>query len=689
MLHGVVNRMDGLVKHAFPPEMMQERERQLVLALLDCAGVCYDINLTKDRMIGRPVQILAGKTYSILDQIGKPENCRYSEVMQYWLDRMPKEEYEAFAAFADVRNIRARYAAGERLIAHRFWTVDFMGNMMLAQQKIRLYEDVTNGDLLGLVYITNDREQYTLQQKEAALLEKYRNASNRVLFWESIGVNIPGGYHRCSTEDGFRLRFVSDSFLEIVGWSREELATELGNQFLELVAPEDRDFFMSHEPALVKNGRIDLAYRIRRKDGTRRWVQDATVRTEQDGETFYQCTLADITDYVERLNEEKARAEESSLAKTTFLFNASHDIRTPMNAIQGFARIIEENAEDPKVVRDAVRKILQSGDTLMTLLNDVLELSRIERGKEEVEQQPLDMEAHAGKLYEMFAAEMKQAEIRFEMENEVCHPHVLGDDLKLTRIAMNLLSNAKKFTPRGGRVVFGIKETPIDEERAAYSLFVRDTGIGMSHEFQKRAFEQFERERSSTESGISGSGLGLAIIKRLCDLMGGECRLCSALGSGTEITVTIPLRLAREMQQAETTGEENTNLSGRHVLLVEDNEFNREIARYMLESLGMTVDEAENGFEAVELLLHAGLCRYDAVLMDIQMPVMDGYTATREIRRIEEPRLARIPIVAMTANAFRSDVEKCLEIGMDGHLSKPIDMEALAGTLAKCMAKGK
>ncbi len=521
-----------------------------------------------------------------------------------------------------------------------------------------------------------------IQERERQLIEQYEKVSKEAALLESMGAKVPSGYHRCGTGEGFPLLFVSDSFLEAVGWTKEELESELDNKFINVVAPEDREFFMSHEPELVKNGRVSLAYRIVRKDGTRRWIQDSTTRLEKDGQTFYQCTLADIDDYVQKLNAEKAKAEASSLAKSTFLFNASHDIRTPMNAIQGFAHIIEKNADNPQIVLETVHKIQQSSDMLMTLINDILELSRIERGKEDVNSRILNMTAHVNKLYEMFLAEMEKSRIDFRMINSIQHPLVLGDDLKLTRIAMNLLSNAKKFTPAGGTVTFGVQEGDYDGKTASYTLIVKDTGIGMSQEFQERAFEQFERERSTTESGVIGSGLGLAIIKRLTDLMGGSCEIRSKLGKGTEVLVKVTLTLAKEDFQQDDDILMKADFSGKHVLLVEDNEFNREIARYVLESMNFTVDEAENGSVCLDKLLRAAAGQYDLILMDIQMPIMDGYTATKEIRNMKNKEIASLPIVAMTANAFEEDKKRCLEVGMNGHIGKPFEAEALIRELS-------
>ncbi len=659
---------------------MIEHEKQLISALLDSANAYYDINFTQNKILDSAIHRDDGTVCSIKDLEDINGKYTYLDLVKYWGDRIEPEEKVAYYDFYDVEKIKERYENGEKLITFKYWTEDSSGQPMLSVHHIRVFKDVDSDDLLGLAYLTFEKTS------DDIIAEKYKEASNRVLLLENLSVNVPGGYHRCHSSEGFPLAFVSDSFLEVVGWTREQIREELDNKYLNIVAPEDREFFLGHEEELVKNGRVDLTYRIVRRDGSRRWIQDATIMMEKNGEIYYQCTLSDITDYVERLNEEKAKAEASSLAKSTFLFNASHDIRTPMNAISGYARIIAENVNNPEVVSDAVSKILQSSDMLSTLVNDVLEVSRIERGKADVEQRPLDMEEHVDKLHEMFTFEMKQADIEFVVENHIQHPLVIGDDLKLTRIAMNLLSNAKKFTPAGGKVIFGVKETDYDGESAAYTLYVKDTGIGMSREFQKRAFEQFERERSSTETGVIGSGLGLAIIKRLCELMNGEYNIESELGKGTEITVKVPLKLSKEVAATYDENIDYTLFKGKRILLVEDNEFNREIACYTLNNAGFVVEEAENGFIAVDKLLKAKPNYYDLVLMDIQMPIMNGYTATKEIRNIENKEIAAVPIIAMTANAFDEDKQKCISCGMNGHIGKPLDVEVLMKEISKILA---
>ncbi len=501
--------------------------------------------------------------------------------------------------------------------------------------------------------------------------------------FDMVSENIPCGYHRCTVDNCFHLEFVSDNFLEIMGYdSRDEL---LGKPFLDFVVPEDRDLFMNHEPILTRDGKVELVYRIRRKDGTIRWVKDSTMRIHYNGKDTYQCILADITEHVEGLNEARAQAEASNQAKSAFLFNASHDIRTPMNAIQGFANIIAENTANPAVVLDAVQKLKHAGDVLLTLMNDVLELSRIEQGKETVNRQPLDMQNHVEKLYEMMAQEMRDSGINFRVENSIDHPLVFADDLKLTRIAMNFLSNARKFTPAGGQVTFGIQESGYDGTSAAYTLFVQDTGIGMSKEFQEHAFEQFERERTSTVSGVTGSGLGLSITKKLADLVGGTCKIDSELGKGTRMSCCVRLKLAQERDFKPEGDFFSEDLTGKCVLLVEDNDFNREIARYVFEGMGLTVEEAINGVECLDKLCAAPAGHFDFVLMDIQMPVMDGYQATKEVRRHSDPAIARIPIIAMTANAFDEDRKRCLSVGMDGHIAKPMNPETLLKELSRVL----
>ncbi len=541
----------------------------------------------------------------------------------------------------------------------------------------------TSTDKLATLCVCSDMA--TFLRDHSDMEGKIRELLQRELQTASIMNRIPGGYHQCAAEEGYPFLHISESFEEIVGWTKAEIEDNFDNKFWNLVWPEDLDIFTGLITELEDKEQSSVIYRMKRKDGGYRWVQDSTMYVDLGEKSFYQCTIADISEYIEALEEAKLRAEASNRAKSTFLFNVSHDIRTPLNAIKGFTRMLQENSDDGKMVREVLGKIEKSSETLMKLLSDVLELSRIESGKAEVDYSAVNLVDHSDRLYTMLSNEIETADITFIREGNIEDKFVWCDELKLTQIVMNMLSNAKKFTPAGGTIVYGVEQLTNNREGSAdYRIYVRDTGIGMSEEFQQRAFEQFERERTSTDSGVIGSGLGMAIIKRLVDLMGGTCTLSSELGKGTEIAVQFSFRIAKEpeTQKAEESGSV-ISFSGKRVLLVEDNDFNREIARYILENLGILVEEAENGSVAVDMMLKSGAGHFDLVLMDIQMPVMDGYTATQEIRRIKEEAIASVPIIAMTANAFLEDKEKCLNIGMNGHISKPIDADLLMEEIAK------
>ncbi len=571
--------------------------------------------------------------------------------------------------------------------------VELMYRIVRKDGKIRWVKDsTTHVKHAGKEYyqcILTDITSFVSKQEK--IMKRNIELMQKETMLDTIEKNMPGGYHRCSAEKGCPITFMGDYFLDIIGYTREEVAEKFGNLYKNLLWHEDVSKIEKYENMFkqqTNNNIYDTTiYRLNHKDGGYRWVTDSTMLVKSGKESFFQSSISDITEYIEGLNSAKKEAEASNLAKSTFLFNASHDIRTPMNAIKGFAHIIKENVNDPDKIANAIEKIEMASDTLMTLMNDILDLSRIERGKEVVNAKPVYLNKQGKNLYEMFASSMENSGINFNFSNKVKHQYVLCDELKISRIVMNMLSNAKKFTPRGGSVTFGAEELSFDGENVTIRFFTKDTGIGMSEEFKTRAFEQFERAQSSTESGVSGSGLGLSIIKQFVDLMNGEVNIESELGHGTEISVTITFPVIKEKQQKDLPkNTETANISGKRVLLVEDNEFNREIARYILEEMGLYVDEAENGVVCLAKLTSNPAKNYDLVLMDIRMPIMNGYKTTREIRRLENPKTARIPIIAMTANAFEEDKKKCFAVGMDGHIGKPIDTESVIKELTRILA---
>ena len=400
----------------------------------------------------------------------------------------------------------------------------------------------------------------------------------------------------------------------------------------------------------------------------------------------------------EALEREKIRAVEGSLAKSQFLFNMSHDIRTPMNAIIGYTNLALREDAGP-VLRDYLTKIDTSSRHLLALINDILEMSRIESGKIELEYEPADLCAILEEMRDLFAQQMADKQIDFSVHTgQVQHRFVWCDRKNLNRVLLNILSNAFKFTPEAGSVTASVWEIGSAEPGyGAYELRVQDSGIGMSKEFAEKMFTTFERERTSTVSRIEGTGLGLAITKSIVDLMGGTIEVITSPGSGTEVIIRLKLQLAQEndlpaLEKPEAptdTPEAGVDFSKTRLLLAEDNDINREIAVMILTQAGFTVETAVNGRAALEMVAASETGYYDAVLMDIQMPEMDGYQATRAIRALPDEGLARIPILAMTANAFKEDERAAEEAGMQAHIAKPLDVEKMLKTLAKVLAEAK
>ena len=393
-------------------------------------------------------------------------------------------------------------------------------------------------------------------------------------------------------------------------------------------------------------------------------------------------------------------AESASKAKSTFLSNMSHDIRTPMNAIIGFATLALDDIRDGKKVEDYLSKILSSSKHLLGLINDILDMSRIESGKVVLEEQETDLVTTLQELQSIMEGQAKERKLKLHVDySNLRDRHVYCDKTRLNQVMFNLLANAVKFTSEGGSIwltMSQLEPTYEVEDRAIYEIRVKDTGIGMDKAFIKHIFEPFERERTSTVSKIQGTGLGMAITKNIVDMMGGTIEVESQKGVGTEFIIRLELRLQAEAGVANEDGTKQhghaegvAEFAGKRLLLAEDNELNREIACMLLSKYGFVIDTAENGQEAVDLVAASAPGYYDLVLMDIQMPVMDGHEATRKIRSLENKVLAKVPVVAMTANAFDEDRKAAKECGMNGFISKPINMQEVVQALRMCLQDHK
>lgn len=396
------------------------------------------------------------------------------------------------------------------------------------------------------------------------------------------------------------------------------------------------------------------------------------------------------------VEEALVQAENANKAKSTFLSNMSHDIRTPMNAIIGFTSLAQSHIDKQELVKEYLEKIVSASNHLLSLINDILDMSRIESGKIRIQEDEVsikDVIQNAQNLIQSMAEEKNQ---KFVIKTNIFNNYIYCDKLRLNQILFNLLGNAVKFTPVGGEVTLEInqeKEAP--EGYGVYIFKVKDTGIGIAPEFHDKIFEAFEREKATEASGIQGTGLGLAITKNLVNLMGGRINVESELGKGTEFIVKLvfmlqdvedevameELQLQQEIEANARQKEQRNLFANRKLLLVEDNSLNREIAKILLKDEGFIVEEAVNGQEAVEKIQNAKEGEYTLVLMDVQMPIMNGYEATKAIRTLPNRVLANVPILAMTANAFEEEKKKALGCGMNGHISKPIDKNTLFQTI--------
>ena len=393
-----------------------------------------------------------------------------------------------------------------------------------------------------------------------------------------------------------------------------------------------------------------------------------------------------------------AAAEHANKAKTAFLNNMSHDIRTPMNAIIGFTALATAHIDNTELVLDYLKKIHTSGQHLLSLINDVLDMSRIESGSVEIEYAAVHLPDILNDLKTIIQGSSYSRQQKLTIDaQDILHEDIITDKLRLTQVFLNISSNAVKFTPVGGRISICVSEKPCNRDGFTTVIFrVKDNGSGMSPEFREHVFDSFAREHTVTENGIGGTGLGMAIAKNIVDMMGGTIQVESEVGKGTEFTVALECEIAGEAVKQESVpepeelikcenqkpqAESKRSYKGKKALLVEDNELNREIATAILEEIGLDVDIAEDGTDAVNMMSSAEGRKYDLIFMDIQMPKMDGYTATREIRTLDDPKCANTPIIAMTANAFEEDRKKAIKAGMNGHIAKPISADAILENL--------
>ncbi len=509
-----------------------------------------------------------------------------------------------------------------------------------------------------------------------------------------LGELMPGGFFIYRAQEPWDLIYANDTVLRIFGCDTWEEFKELtGGTFRGIVHPEDFEAVqqsIDDQIADSGNGSLDyVEYRIVRKDGSIRWVDDyGHLSCFPDAGPAYYVFIGDITDR-RRAREEKARMEQeleqqrqASQIKSDFLFNVSHDIRTPMNAIMGFSDLARRHLDQPERLAEDLEKVGESSRQMMILIDDLLEMGKLDSGRLTLNNEPCNLKEQMNLALNLFRPAVEKKRLTLTDQFDLPEGNVLLDIGRFQRIMNNLISNAVKFTPSGGS---SARRKEVSESGyGRYEFQIADTGIGMSEEFMGHMYAAFEREESSTRAGTIGAGLGLSIAKNLIDLMGGSISVQSKKGKGTTFTVDLPLKLA-DRASVPRSGEDSApdlRAEGeRRILLVEDIEINRMLAETILEDSGFLVESVPDGCDAVEAVANHPPGYYDLVLMDIQMPVMNGYEATRAIRAMDREDAKRLPILALSANAREEDRRMSLASGMNSHIAKPFDVAGLIAAI--------
>ncbi len=681
--------------------MQLEAERaQFRAALTENAWYSYTLDLD-DGYFREEIYDYSGQP--IIEELGLELPAYYDEVARRY-----KEKYRIVfanskdASIFSLEGLRASFLESKRFsIEYQMTAIDKTVNSL-----VLLAEDPVTGHLIynaAAFDITEKVQEEQARQRmlmdaymvTAALTEEYVN---------TFRVNPDNNSFEI-------LKFDSRSFQNIQAKSFSEY-NKVINDFDETISA----IFRSSSPSEAEANETINAININRilnelekKDYyivNYRQMVNETLTNQQakfiklsDGRII--MAIRNVDDILQREKQQRefvedalAQAKNANRAKTIFLNNMSHDIRTPMNAIIGYTTLALNNLEDKNKVNDYLNKINISSNHLLSLINNVLDMSRIEAGKFNVEVNETSIDDVIREIRTIVLAELKKHNLNHSFEiKDLKNTRILCDRLRLNQVLLNCISNAIKFTPANGRVDIILSQLPSDRAGyGKYEFIVRDTGIGMSKEFAEHIFEPFSREQNSTGSGIQGTGLGMSITKNIVDMMGGEISVTSKKGEGTELVIkfSFPLvgnNIIKKKNTSVTLKNDNTQkeniLMGVKILLVEDNELNREIAEEILSEYGALIEIAIDGSEAVEIISNSSPNRFDLVLMDVQMPVMDGYTATKSIRSLEDAKKASIPIIAMTANAFEEDKKLAYDAGMNSHVSKPINVEQLIDEIKK------
>ena len=667
-----------------------------VFAIAD--GYCV-INLTKNLVPGFMYQVVDGKVYNLNEQLGLPENSSLQSLVDAWALTIPEEGLQDFLKEFDRERLLKRFENGERHISFRYWTRTATFEPMLAEDHMALYKDEETGDVIAVNYVLDRTEHYRLEEKERALEQSNREYAKlleeeqkHIAVIEELtkklqsqldlfAVSIPGGVKISNDDPKYSFKYVSEQFANMLGYATpEELMKASNGSIVGLVHPDD--FAAGLADALDQYNRSDhyaTIYRMRCKDGTYKYIEDRGRKVvKEDGTIEHWNLMLDKNDFMAKSIELESE-KKANQSKSAFLSRMSHDMRTPLNGIIGLVKIDENHFDDMELVKENHKKMKVAADYLLSLINEVLQMSKIEDGNVPLTQEIIDIRELSKEIVVIMEQRAKERgiQIQFKAEKEsLLYPFVYGSPVHLRQIFLNIYGNCIKYNRLGGKITTVSGYSEAVDGITTYEWTITDTGVGMSKEYQEHIFEPFSQEKDDARTIYQGIGLGMAIVKGLVDKMGGTIEVKSEEGIGSTFVIRIPFKIASKPDIVkEQKPEMEVKIEGLHLLLAEDNELNAEIAETLLVDEGAKVTLAKDGLQAVKMFQEEPEGYFDAILMDIMMPVMDGLTATRTIRALNREDARKIPIIAMTANAFKEDQEKCLEAGMNAHLAKPIEIE--------------
>ena len=672
-----------------------------VFAIAD--GYCV-INLSKNIVRGSMYQVVDGKVYNLNEQLGMPENSNLQILVDAWALTIPEEGREDFLKEFNRERLLNRFENGERHISFRYWTRTATFEPMLAEDHLALYREKETGDIIAVNYVLDRTEHYRLKEKEQAL-EKSNREYAKLLEEEKkhtalieeltkklqsqlelFAISIPGGVKISNDDPEYSFKYVSEQFANMLGYKTpKELMEASSGSILGLAHPDDIEVGLADALNQYTNSdHYATIYRIRCKDGTYKYIEDRGQKVvKEDGTIEHWNLMLDKNDFMHKSIELESE-KKANKSKSDFLSRMSHDMRTPLNGIIGLLQIVDRHFDDKELVLESHKKMHVAANYLLSLINDVLQMSKIEDGNVPLTKDIIDFSELTKDIIDIIEQRAKERGIKmqFNAKNDIRYPFVYGSPVHLRQIFFNIYGNCIKYNHIGGSIVTTSDYTETDDGVVMYEWTITDTGIGMSKEYKEHIFEPFSQERQYIGSAHHGIGLGMSIVKGLIEKMGGSIEVESEEGVGSTFIIKIPFKIASTPDKVNKQTSE-LKIDGLNLLLVEDNELNAEIAETLLSDEGAAVTVAKDGSQAVNIFKEKPEGSFDAILMDIMMPVMDGLTATKKIRTLNHPDAKKIPIIAMTANAFKEDKEKCLAAGMNAHLAKPIEIKNVKKVLCE------